>query len=36
MEANQIGRLVQGVLPHVPEGTDKMHFISHEALLAGR
>jgi hypothetical protein len=34
--ANEIGRLAQGVLPHMPTGTDTIHFIQHTALPAGR
>jgi hypothetical protein len=34
--ANEIGRLAQGVLPHMPHGTDTMHFIAHDALPPGR
>jgi hypothetical protein len=34
--ANKIRRLVQGVLPHLPSGTDTMHFIRHDTLPPGR
>lgn len=34
--ANEIGRLAQGVLPHMPHGTDTMHFIAHSAIPADR
>jgi hypothetical protein len=34
--ANEIGRLAQGVLPHMPHGTDTMHFIAHDAVPSGR
>lgn len=34
--ANEIGRLAQGVMPHMPNGTDTMFFIKHSALPPGR
>lgn len=34
--ANEIGRLAQGNLPHMPTGTETMHFIPHSALPPGR
>ena len=34
--ANEIGRLAQGVLPHMPHGTDTIHFIRHDALPPDR
>jgi hypothetical protein len=30
--ANEFGYLAQGVLPHMPHGTDIIHFIRHDAL----
>jgi hypothetical protein len=34
--ANKIGRLAQGVFPHMPTGTDTMFFIPFSALPSGR
>lgn len=34
--ANEIGRLAQGVLPHMPTGTDTIHFIRHTDMPADR
>ena len=34
--ANEIGRLAQGVKPHMPKGTNTMFFIPHTALPKGR
>jgi hypothetical protein len=34
--ANEFGRLAQGVLPHMPKGTDTIHFIAHTAMPKGR
>ena len=34
--ANEIGRLAQGILPHMPHGTDTIHFIRHDAIPPGR
>jgi hypothetical protein len=34
--ANEIGRLAQGNLPHMPTGTDTMHFIRHTDMPADR
>ena len=34
--SNEIGRLAQGVLPHMPTGTDTIHFIEHTELPVGR
>jgi hypothetical protein len=34
--ANEIGRLAQGVQPHMPEGTNTMFFIPHTSLPPGR
>jgi hypothetical protein len=34
--ANEFGRLTQGVLPHMPTGTETMRFIKHTAVPADR
>jgi hypothetical protein len=34
--ANEIGRLAQGILPHMPSGTDTMFFIPFSSLPHGR
>jgi hypothetical protein len=34
--SNEIGRLAQGILPHMPSGTDTIHFIAPSALPPGR
>ena len=34
--ANEMGRLAQGLLPHMQTGTDTMHFISHKDVPAGK
>ena len=34
--SNEIGRLAQGVQPHMPTGTDTIHFIMPSELPAGR
>jgi hypothetical protein len=34
--SNEIGRLAQGVLPHMPEGTNTIHFIAPTELPVGR
>jgi hypothetical protein len=31
-----MGRLAEGVQPHMPTGTETMHFIHHSELPAGR
>ena len=34
--ANEFGRLAQGVKPHMPTGTDTIHFIPVTSMPAGR
>jgi hypothetical protein len=34
--ANEFGRLAQGVMPHMPTGTDTIHFIPKTAMPHGR
>jgi hypothetical protein len=34
--SNEIGRLAQGVMPHMPNGTNTMHFIPPSRLPVGR
>jgi hypothetical protein len=33
--ANEIGRLAEGVQPHMPTGTETMHFIHHDKIPNG-
>ena len=33
---NEIGRLSQGVILHMPSGTDSMFFINHTEIPQGR
>jgi hypothetical protein len=34
--SNEISHLAQGVLSHMPSGTDKFHFVPFSSLPAGR